>query len=386
MNPPVIHGLRCAGLWTCGACGALAALAALAPLPLARAEPGAAAGVIARSAPRAGEEEAGLLPGFTRALRFPGGEGALTLEAWSRLAPGARPVTITSSADGAAQRAFFHGPGADEPRPLLVVLHSWSTDWRQNIGIPYAAFAEKNGWVFIHPDFRGPYRRPEAAASDLAAQDILDAVDYAKRHARVDESRIYLAGFSGGGMTALAMAGRTPELWAGVAAWAPIHDLSEWYHYNARRFPRRHYAGNIAAVCGGAPRPGTAALRECQRRSPSAWLDRARRAGVPVYIGCGLGDDIVPPEHALRAYNQLADPGGRVPEGALRRLLEAAAPLPSGSAQAFARAGARLRLERASGSAVLALYEGAHDIVYEPGLAWLRAQRRPPRQSPGPER
>lgn len=371
------HEIRCAGWLTCLA---LAVLAASAPLPFAHADPGASTAKTARSSPRAERQEAGLLPEFTRALRFPGGEGALTLHAWSRLAPSARPVTIASSADGKDQRAFFYDPGTQAPKPLLVVLHSWSTDWRQNIGIPYAVFAERNGWVFVHPDFRGPYRRPEAAASDLVAQDIIDAVEYAKQHAHVDASRIYLAGFSGGGMTALAMAGRRPDLWAGVVAWAPIHDIPDWYQYNASRFPRRHYASNIAAVCGGAPRPGTAAFRECHERSPSALLERARRAAVPVYIGCGLGDDIVPPEHALRAFNQMADPGGQLPEGALRRLAAAAANLPHASAQAFARAGARLRLEQASGSAVLALFEGAHDIVYEPGLVWLSAQRRPSRK------
>ncbi|MFS8069344.1 MAG: alpha/beta hydrolase family protein, partial [Byssovorax sp.] len=200
-------------------------------------------------------------------------------------------------------------------------------------------FAERNGWAFIHPDFRGPYRRPEAAASDLVAQDILDAVEYAKQHANVDPSRIYLAGFSGGGMTALAMAGRRPDLWAGVAAWAPIHDLPDWYHYSAR-FPRRHYAHDISLACGGAPKPGTAAFKECQSRSPSALLDRARRAGVPVYIGCGLGDDTVPPEHAVRAYNQLANPSEQVPEATFRSIAKAALNLPQASTRAYARAGA----------------------------------------------
>ena len=355
---------------------ALAALTALLPATGASAQPGRATTPVATPAP------ARPVPEYRRATRFPGGEGARRLDVWSRLAPRARAVTLRSSADGTDQHALFFDPGGDAPKPLLVVLHSWSTDWRQNIGIPYALFAEQNGWVFIHPDFRGPYRRPEAAASDLVAQDIVDAVEHATRNARVDPSRIYLAGFSGGAMTALAMAGRRPALWAGVVAWAPIHDLADWFHYNESRFPQRHYARNIAAVCGGAPRPGTKAFRACQERSPSALLERARAGHVPVYIACGLADDIVPPEHAVRAFNQLADAEGRLPEATFRDLSKRRATLPPASVEVFGRAGAPLRLERTSGSATLALFEGVHDVVYEAGLEWLRGKRREDRPAP----
>jgi predicted esterase len=346
----------------------LFSLAALAPLS-------ATADAPVAKAPAA-REEACLAPEYTRASRFPGGEGAMKLDAWKKRAPHAEAISIPSSADGTEQRAFFYAPKTTAPRPLLIVLHSWSTDWRQNLGIPYAVFAERNDWVFVHPDFRGPYRRPEAAASDLVAEDILDAVEYAKKHANVDTSRIYLAGFSGGGMTALAMAGRRPELWAGIVAWAPVWDIPDWYEYNTTNFPKRHYARNIASVCGGAPAPGTEAFRACRERSPSALLERARQAGVPVYIGVGASDDIVPTEHAVRAFDQLANPDERLPEHACRDLAKVRESVPRASARAFDRAGTRLLLERTSGNATLAVFRGAHDIVYDPGLAWLRAQKR----------
>ena len=38
----------------------------------------------------------------------------------------------------------------------------------------------------IAPDFRGPNIRPEACASKLAIQDVLDAVEYAKKNARTE--------------------------------------------------------------------------------------------------------------------------------------------------------------------------------------------------------
>ena len=65
-----------------------------------------------------------------------------------------------------------------------------------------------------------------------------------------------------------------------------------------------------------------------------------------------------------------------MPEATFRSIAKAALDLPQASSRAYARAGARLWLEKTSGSATLALFEGAHDIVYEPGLAWLSAQRR----------
>ncbi|WP_170319766.1 alpha/beta fold hydrolase [Polyangium spumosum] len=324
-------------------------------------------------------------PAFTLASRFPGGEGASGLGAWKQRVPGVEPVTIQSSADGAAQRAMFYDSGSPGKRPLIVVLHSWSTDWRQNIGIPYAMFARQNDWVFVHPDFRGPYLRPEAAASDLAVQDILDAVAYAKQRGHVDETRIYLAGFSGGGMTALAMAGRHPEVWAGVVAWAPVYDIPDWYVYNKKHAPKRHYARFIEGVCRGAPKPGTKAFEACKRRSPSALAARAKQAGVPVYVATGIRDDVVPPQHSISAFNDLADPADRVADDVLPKLRSQKATRRVSATSAddlYQRAGAPAYLTRTSGNATLVLFEGGHDVVFEAGLAWLRDRRRTTSKNP----
>src|SRR5688572_481583 len=224
------------------------------------------------------------------------------IRAWRRRVPEVAEVKIRSSADGERQRAMWYDSGAKAARPLLVVLHSWSADYKQNLAIPFARFAIENDWVFIHPDFRGPNLRPEATASDLAAQDIIDAVAFARGRAAVDADRVYLIGYSGGAMTALVMAGRRPELWAGVVAWATVYDVADWYHH--RHGEDSHYKRDIAASCGGAPRPNSKAEAECRERSPSAHLERA--AGqVPVLIAHGLRDRTVPPSHALRAFDAL---------------------------------------------------------------------------------
>jgi acetyl esterase/lipase len=115
-------------------------------------------------------------------------------------------VRIESSKDGTQQPALLYIPpgaaAADRGAriPLLVFLHSWSTDYKTTGGVAEAVGeCRRRGWAFLSPDFRGVNDHPEACASDLAVQDILDSIEYAKQQARLDEKRIYLLGSSGGG-------------------------------------------------------------------------------------------------------------------------------------------------------------------------------------------
>jgi predicted esterase len=301
------------------------------------------------------------------------------LEAWHKRVPPVEVIAIRSSADGALQRAVWYDSGSRQPKPLLVVLHSWSADYEQNLDIPFAELAIANDWAFMHPDFRGPNRRPQATASDLAVRDVLDAVTYAEKHAAIDRARIYLVGYSGGAMKALVLAGKHPELWGGVAAWGPIYDIADWYRHD--HADKTSYRREIAASCGGVPRPGSAAEARCQRRSPMSYLERA--AGrVPVLIAHGMNDHTVPPRHALLAFDALAAADDRFTE-AQRRFIDARGRLPpelqqSGTADAlFDRAGAPIRLYRRSRAVTLVLYKGGHDMIYNPALRWLAQQRRP---------
>ena len=180
-------------------------------------------------------------------------------------------IDIPSSKDGTLQKVIYWRPAsaahdvAGPSVPLVVFLHSWSGGFEQ--GPPWIAQAKKLGWVLVAPDFRGPNSRPEACASDLASQDILDAVAYARRDARIDPTRIYLIGGSGGGHMSLVMAARAPDLWAGVSAWVPISDLAAWHAESTAR--KTNYAKMIAQSCGGPPSPTTES--EYRKRSP---LDR----------------------------------------------------------------------------------------------------------------
>lgn len=93
-------------------------------------------------------------------------------------------VMYTSSADNTRQPMMFYKPNLNQPRPLVVALHSWSEGYRQSESVIYSEWAIANDWVFIHPHFRGPNVKPEATGSDLVIGDVLSAIEYAKRMLR----------------------------------------------------------------------------------------------------------------------------------------------------------------------------------------------------------
>jgi dienelactone hydrolase len=294
-----------------------------------------------------------------------------SVASWRNAVPGIADVRIGSTIDGHQQPALWLAPNEAGPRPLLVALHSWSVGYDQVASIPYANWARQNGWAMIHPDFRGVSDNAAATGSDLAVQDIIDAVDWAMRHADIDPSNVYLIGFSGGGMMSLNMAGRHPDRFAGAVSWVPIYDLVEWYRYSARQ----SYVSHIRASCGGDPLVSETARAECAGRSPRAHLDGAREARIPVYIGHGLGDRLVLPEHAVWAFNHLADPADRltpdesaaIAGNTLPAHLHGQMPVST-----YFRAPDPTPLfSRRSGNATLVLFSGGHNAVFNPGLEWM---------------
>jgi pimeloyl-ACP methyl ester carboxylesterase len=330
------------------------------------------------SRPRADDRKRIELVPYTTAIAYQRAFRNEKLAAWRKRVPAVRSITVASSVDGKKQRVLWYDSGSSRPKPLLVVLHSWSADYAQNLDIPFAEFAIANDWAFLHPDFRGPNRRPEATESPQAVQDVIDAVAMARHRGAIDGARVYLVGYSGGAMKALVLAGKYPERWAGVAAWGAVFDIPDWYRHN--RGKEEHYTRTIAASCGGPPDPGSAAERDCRQRSPSAQLSAA--AGkVPVLIAHGLGDKTVPPRHAIDAYNALAAPGDRFTD-AQRTFVDARGQLPpelsapSAGDPLFDRAGAPIKLERRSRTVTLVLYQDGHDMLYNATLAWLNELKR----------
>lgn len=295
---------------------------------------------------------------------------------WNRAV---QTINYISAADNTRQPMMFYKPQRDEPRPLLVALHSWSNNFRQKESVIYAEWCIANDWIFIHPNFRGANRRPQATGSELVIGDVLSAIDYAKANARVDGTRIYAVGWSGGGFLGLLLAGREPEIWAGVSAWVPISDLNAWYE-ESRKLGTK-YVREIAASCGGNPSGPGAAAEECKKRSPVTHLERAR--GVAIDINHGIRDgrnsaDPVPIGQSLIAFNLLAAPQDRITAEEIQYFTrEAKVPdtLRSETTDP-ADGGLKVLFRRQSGNARITVFDGAHDKNTEAAFRWLNQQRK----------
>lgn len=291
--------------------------------------------------------------------------------------PEVTQIKYLSSADSTAQPALFYVPDTNEsPLALLVALHTWSGSYMQKISIPYARWCVENGWVFIHPDFRGPNRKPEATGSELVVKDILSAVDYAKKNANIDPNRVYLVGASGGGYTALLMAGRAPHIWAGVSAWVPIADLRAWYFESSKA--GRRYADDIVKSCGGVPDANAEVDREYKKRSGVTYLHNA--VNVPLDINAGITDGhtgSVPVSHSLRAFNLVAVSDDRISQEDIAFFAEKAQVPPHLKAELTDPTyGEKTPLfRRSSGKARITIFDGGHEIVYEAALSWLAQQK-----------
>jgi hypothetical protein len=238
--------------------------------------------------------------------------------------------------------------------------------------------------VFISPHFRGGNNRPEACGSELAVQDVLDAVAFAQAHARVDSKQIYAVGSA---HMPLVLAHLTPAVWAGISAWLPITDLAAFHRFN--QTSRARYSDMVEHCCGGPPgRPATDI--EYRKRSPLHYLSAA--AGIPIDINVGIFDghrgDIVPIDQSLRAFNVLATANGR-PDGVLseRHVLELTRDARVPAELAWKGPGEPERkyavlFRRSAGPVRLTIYDGGHlwdegrNGEAEPALRWI-AERQP---------
>ncbi|MDO5113151.1 MAG: prolyl oligopeptidase family serine peptidase [Planctomycetia bacterium] len=286
-----------------------------------------------------------------------------------------KTVFYTSSADNTEQPALFYAPETSDPVPLLVGLHTWSADYRQPNTYFYHG-AKKQGWAMICPNFRGSNTRPEACGSELAVEDIVSAVKYAQSRVAIDPNRIYLMGMSGGGHASMLLAGRHPEIWAGVCSWVGISDLAAWHR--STRQKDLVYWKHLEKACGGAPGTSPEIDEQYRLRSPLTWLENAR--DVPLCINHGIHDGhtgSVPVSHAIWAFNRLAEPVRRLSDEQIRFFCENRKVPPELAAEVENDPlyGKQTVLFRRSFQNVrLTIFEGGHGGVPNAGIEWLSRQ------------
>jgi len=290
---------------------------------------------------------------------------------------------VPSTLDGTPQPCYFWSPEQAQAVPLVVGLHTWSGDYRQlDHYRTVLKEAKKRGWAFVGPNFRGPNKTPPACGGDPAVQDIVDAVDYAKRTVKIDAARVYIIGGSGGGHMTLLMLGRHPEVFAAGSAFCPITDLARWHADSLLDHPGRskEYAKMMEGACGGTPAEKP---EEYRHRSPLTHLGNARAAQVSAYIVTGIHDGwtgSVPVGHAFRGFNALAAEKDRVSEADIAAI-ERDQRIPASlvgekTSDPFYSEKMKIHFRRTSGPVQLTIFEGGHGGNFAAGFEFLARQRK----------
>lgn len=270
-------------------------------------------------------------------------------------------ITIPSSLDGIAQRAMFFAPESTALRPLLVVLHSWSSNYTADD--PLSAKAVQAGWHYIHPDFRGPNQHPDACLSEKAIADIDDAIQYVLDRGGVDLNHIFVVGASGGGHATLGVYLRTRYPVKLFMAWVPISDLTSWYWESKHR--NNKYAQDIVQCTS---QTGSYDEAGARGRSPLYW-EIPDRPGGRLELFAGITDGYtgsVPVSHSVFFFNKIARhfrrPEVCVPETDLVKLL-ARGMKPDPALKQME--GRDIVYQRSIPEVSLTIFEGGHEMLAE---------------------
>ena len=296
--------------------------------------------------------------------------------------PALQEIRIPSQLDKTEQPALIWTPenAKLEPTPLLLFLHSWSGNYQQD-NSKWQREAVARGWIYLHPNFRGPNKSPKACGSKYARQDVLDRLDFVLRNYNVDQSRIYQAGSSGGGHMAMLMAGHHPKRFSAVSAWVGISDLAQWYQFHLKDGEPQNYAKMILASLGEAPGQSLAIDLDYKDRSPIFHLHKIGQ--LPIDLNAGVKDGhsgSVPIFHTMQAYNLIAKTHGKpeISQQEMDQLWEQGkltSPTKSDTAEdeSYSR---KIFLRRNTDSARVTIFEGGHESLPDSACNWLAIQHR----------
>ncbi len=283
-------------------------------------------------------------------------------------------VEIPSSMDSVLQRAYFYRSGASHPAPLIVSLHTWSGDYSQEDSL--ASLCLSRDLNYIHPDFRGVNNTPEACCSELALSDIDDAISYAIQNARVDSSRIYVMGNSGGGYATLAAFMKSKHRIRSFSAWVPISDLEAWYRESYIRGNK--YAADILHCTGS--KDSILKVSAAREKSPMYWetpVSRLDHASLFIYTGVYDGiQGSVPITQSINFYNKIltdlsvGESSAFVSDQEILHLLEHRTSLGN-----FGEIADRaVFLKKQYGNLKLVVFQGNHEILPEYALDEVLAE------------
>ena len=188
--------------------------------------------------------------------------------------------------------------------PLLVWAHGGPTDQRRVSFDVRLVFFLSRGWAVLHPDPRGStgWGRAWAQAlqggwGEVDVDDVAAGARAAVARGWADPSRLVAMGGSAGGMTALLLLARSPDLWAAAVALYPVADL-EGLASATHRFEAHYPVGLLGRLPEHAER--------YRSRSP---LSVAGGFTAPVLLLHGSADVVVPASQSRQLAGVLRDRG-----------------------------------------------------------------------------
>lgn len=201
-------------------------------------------------------------------------------------------VAFHASLDGTEQRYVQLLPpvfDAAAAHDVVLALHGHGSDRWQFIKDARGEcrgvrdVAAKHGLIVVSPDYRAKtsWMGPKAEA------DVVQIIAELKQRHKVQ--RVFIAGGSMGGTSALIFAALHPELIAGVCSLNGTANMVEYAKFQDAIIAS--YGGTKDQVPG-----------EYKKRSAELWPDRFV---MPLAVTTGGKDDVVPPQSVLRLVEKL---------------------------------------------------------------------------------
>ncbi len=182
--------------------------------------------------------------------------------------------------------------------PMLLLFHGWRGAPIDPFFTDYAPAALEQGWIAVSPQQRGQNALPpggQPLAARQAQHDAIKLIDYMKSRYQIDPDRVYVGGFSMGGMMAGMMAAKYPDTFAAAVTHMAITDLRDWF-YEVGEYRQ----SQIITETGGAP---WEIPFEYDRRSPKEMASNLKH--VPIAVVHGISDTVVLPHHAQDFYDAI---------------------------------------------------------------------------------
>jgi alpha-beta hydrolase superfamily lysophospholipase len=214
---------------------------------------------------------------------------------------------------GQSLTGVFHFPQRETTPPLLIMAHGFTDDKVSDnrIFVTFARRACEEGYAVFRFDFAGS-GESEGEFADVTVtreiEDLKSAIQYAHGVPCLEESPIYLIGYSLGGTVVLSAAAGDQRV-RGVVCWAPATDLKTVFAAIVDKENLLDTNVNRAVACRNDAKQfylKYGFFLDLDRHNPC--LDIARVSPRPVLLVQGTADTKVLPGQAEELFKAAGDP------------------------------------------------------------------------------